>query len=355
MAYTTIDDPTDYFNTVLYSGTGGTQSITGVGFQPDWVWIKNRSDTHQHVLSDSVRGTGKELRTDITAAETTNNDITAFGSDGFSISSNGQVSNNGNSYASWNWKAGTSVSGNTGGSGTAKAYSGSVNTDAGFSIITYLGNGTAGHTIPHHLGVVPQMLIVKERANANSWYIYHHSLGNTKNQYLNTTHAEQTDGVWNDTTPTSSVFTVSDADAINRNDGTTVAYCFAEKKGYSKFGSYIGNGNADGPFSFTGFKPAFVILKNHSDAGAWIIIDNKRQGATIGGNARAASTSTSAIEANSVAIEAGAASGLVDILSNGFKVRETSADFNTSAKSYIYMAFAENPFVTSKGVPATAR
>jgi len=346
MAYTTIDDPGEYFNTKLYTGNGSAgHAITGVGFQPDWIWIKDRAATNWHSVRDSVRGTSKQLFTNEARAEETAAYVTAFGSDGFTLgTSNTDVNANNNTYVSWNWKAGTSVSGNTTGSGTAKAYSGSVSADAGFSIITYLGNGTAGHTIPHHLGVVPQMIIVKERANANSWYVYHHSLGNTKNLYLNGTHAAQTDGVWNDTTPTSSVFTLVDGAPVNRNDGTTVAYCFAEKKGYLKTGKWIGNGNNDGPFSYTGFKPAFILIKRTDVAKNWYINDNKRLGYN---------PSNPYLSPNITAAETGATE--IDILSNGFKIRQSGTGHNQTGGTYIFMAIAENPFVTSTGVPATAR
>jgi len=355
MAYTDIDKPSDYFETLLSTGDGGSQTFTGLDFQPDWVWSKRRQ-THVHQLYDSVRtaGSGKALQSDSTAAEGgdggTYGYLSSFTSDGFAStagsSNNNYFNADGGTYVFWNWKAGTSVSGNTTGSGTAKAYSGSVSADAGFSIITYLGNGTAGHTIPHHLGVVPQMIIVKERANANSWYVYHHSLGNTKNLYLNGTHAAQTDGVWNDTTPTSSVFTLVDGAPVNRNDGTTVAYCFAEKQGYSKFGSYTGNGNADGTFISTGFKPAWIMIKaTDQDGEGWFMFDNKRDvdnavDKHLIGNANGAEAS---------------GSHAMDFVSNGIKIRNGGDGTNTSAKNYVYMAFAKNPFVTSTGVPATAR
>jgi len=358
MAYTTIDDPSAYFQTKTYTGTDASpQAFTLDGnsdLQPDWVWIKNLGYANKHVLFDSVRGVEKSLTSNSTAAEVNQNSdggyLSAFNSDGFTLtegsSSDNDTNDNRYNYAAWNWKAGTSVSGNTTGSGTAKAYSGSVSTDAGFSIITYLGNGTAGHTIPHHLGVVPQMIIVKERANANSWYVYHHSLGNTKNLYLNGTHAAQTDGVWNDTTPTSSVFTLVDGAPVNRNDGTTVAYCFAEKQGYSKFGSYIGNNNANGPFVHTGFKPAWLMIKIASGTtNNWMMYDNKRSLFNL---------TDDILEANNTGAEG---EGLgIDLLSNGFKIRTAAGNgtnFNTG--KYIYMAFAQAPFVTSKKVPTTAR
>jgi len=349
MAYTDIDDPSAYFQTTLYTGNGQAgHAITNSGnsdLAPNWVWIKQRNGTGTHRITDSVRGVQDEFIANDSIAEDTNGGgLSAFGSDGFTLGDSGAYNGNNNTYVSWNWKAGTSVSGNTTGSGTAKAYSGSVSADAGFSIITYLGNGTAGHTIPHHLGVVPQMIIVKERANANSWYVYHHSLGNTKNLYLNGTHAAQTDGVWNDTTPTSSVFTLVDGAPVNRNDGTTVAYCFAEKKGYLKTGKWIGNGNNDGPFSYTGFKPAFILIKRTDTAKNWYINDNLRLGYNV---------NNPYLSPNLTAAETGGTE--IDILSNGFKIRASGTGHNQTGGTYIFMAIAENPFVTSTGVPATAK
>ena len=346
----------------MYTGNGGTLAVTNDGnsdLQPDLVWAKSRTQGNSHVLFDVVRtfAGDKELQSNNTGAEGASDSagygyISAVGSDGFTAqagSTAGDYTNvNNQSYVGWQWKAGTAVSGNTSGSGTAKAYSGSVNTDAGFSIIAYLGNGTAGHTIPHHLGVVPQMIIVKERANANSWYVYHHSLGNAKNLYLNTTHAEQTDGVWNDTTPTSSVFSVSDANAINRNNGTTVAYCFAEKQGYSKFGTYLGNGNNDGTYIHLGFKPAFVMVKKVDATANWSLIDNKRDPFNV---------TYHFLEPNVVDDEfiPSSPQAAFDFCSQGFKCRSSNGAINSSGHTFLYMAFAENPFVTSTGVPATAR
>ena len=354
MAYTDIDDPSAYFQVNLHSGDGGTgQTLTFDGnsdLQLDFHWARCRSEAgREWQVIDTVRGITKGLTTVTTATEYTEAKyVTAIGSDGYSIGQNNDNNKANETYVSYNWKTGTSVSGNTTGSGTAKAYSGSVSTDAGFSIIAYLGNGTAGHTIPHHLGVVPQMIIVKERANANSWYVYHHSLGNAKNLYLNTTHAEQTDGVWNDTTPTSSVFSVSDANAINRNNGTTVAYCFAEKQGYSKFGTYLGNGNNDGTYIHLGFKPAFVMVKKVDATANWSLIDNKRDPFNVTYHFLEPNVSDDEFIPSSP-------QAAFDFCSQGFKCRSSNGAINSSGHTFLYMAFAENPFVTSTGVPATAR
>jgi len=350
MAYTDIDDPGEYFNTVLYTGTGSSNAISGVGFSPNWVWIKERDSTSSHSVSDTIRGVTKRLNPDLTDDEETLSGLmTSFDSDGFTNAADNGVNENTKTYVAWNWKAGTAVSGNSGGSGTAKAYSGSVNTDAGFSIIKYIGNGSSGHTIPHHLSAIPKMMIIKNMTtNSTNWMIYHVALGNTKAIYFTTAYADIDAGWWNNTSPTSSVFTLGNHDNHNANDNSVIAYCFAEKQGYSKFGSYVGNGNADGTFFYLGFKPAWVMLKKTTDGtSSWCIFDNKRLGRNPN-NPRLYAN-------NNNASEGASDEAYVDILSNGFKLRGAQPDINLSGKTYIYMAFAEQPFVTSTGVPATAK
>jgi len=350
MAYTDIDDPGEYFNTVLYTGTGSSNAISGVGFSPNWVWIKERDSTSSHSVSDTIRGVTKRLNPDLTDDEETLSGLmTSFDSDGFTNAADNGVNENTKTYVAWNWKAGTAVSGNSGGSGTAKAYSGSVNTDAGFSIIKYIGNGSSGHTIPHHLSAIPKMMIIKNMTtNSTNWMIYHVALGNTKAIYFTTAYADIDAGWWNNTSPTSSVFTLGNHDNHNANDNSVIAYCFAEKQGYSKFGSYVGNGNADGTFFYLGFKPAWVMLKKTTDGtSSWCIFDNKRLGRNPN-NPRLYAN-------NNNASEGASDEAYVDILSNGFKLRGAQPDINLSAKTYIYMAFADKPLVTSTGVPGTAR
>jgi len=347
MAYTTIDKPTDYFETVIWTGNGSGRDIT-VSHGTNWIWGKRRNGTNAHWLMDTVRGVDKRLISNSTAVEDDPSTaiLTAFNSNGFSLGTNSECNLNGATYVGWSWKAGTSVSGTTTGSGTGKAYSGSVSTTAGFSIIKYLGNGTAGHTIPHHLGAVPEWILVKQTIGGDeNWFSYHVGLGNTKDIHLNQANAGATADSWNDTTPTSSVFSISDQSAVNGNGNTHVAYCFAEKQGYSKFGSYVGNGNVEGPFVYTGFKPAFVLVKNgSSNATNWSIVDNKRDSSNDGTPKLLLPDSNSAESTFS----------FIDLLSNGFKLRYSS-DSNTSGNVMIYMAFAENPFVTSTGIPTTAR
>ena len=344
MAYTTIDKPTDYFNIVLYTGNGGTQSITGVGFAPNWVWGKSRSVTEGNAVHDTVRGARKNILTNTDAAEEDIASITAFGSDGFSLGSNAHLNKNNSSMVAWNWKAGTSFSNSAGANSATIASTGSVNTDAGFSIISYTGTGSNG-TVAHGLGVAPSMIIIKNRESTENWLVYHQDLGNTNALKLNLdTATEATVYYWNNTSPTSSTFSLGSGSEANTDAEGNIAYCFAEKKGYSKFGSYTGNGNADGPFIYTGFKPAFVLIKAFSRTHNWPMLDNKRSTTNV---------VTKRIDANLTIVEA--TDDFVDFCSNGIKIRNSYASFNGSGETYIYMAFAEQPFVTSTGVPATAR
>ena len=348
-----IDKPSDYFNTKLYTGNGSSgHAITGVGFQPDLVWIKPRDQAYNHRLFDVVRGAGKKISSDTNSAEATDtNEQTSFNSDGFTIGSDAGTNANTKTYASWNWKAGTSVSGDTTGSGTLKTYTGSVNTTSGFSIIKYTGNGTAGHTIPHHLGVAPSAIFVKKLNELGDWSNYHSVLGNAGYMRLNNTNAFATASTyWNNTSPTSSVFTTGTTGNINGSGSTYIAYCFADVQGYSKFGSYTGNGSTDGTFVYTGFKPAWFMIKRTNANSYWTIFDNKRS--SSGGS----NEIDYSLDANvSNAEETGTSVNDVDFLSNGIKIREDNGDLNSSGSTIIYMAFAENPFVTSTGVPATAR
>ena len=347
MAYTTIDDPTLYFNTVLYTGTGATHNITGVGFQPDWVWIKNRSITANHHLFDIARGATKYLLTNVTNAEATDaQQLQSFDADGFTVGTNGNVNGSGNNIVAWNWLGANASSSNTDGSITSSV---SANTTAGFSIVSYTGNGTAGATIGHGLGTTPSMIITKTRSITQNWFVYHKSLGETKAIYLDLTNAPTTTSTaWNDTAPTSSVFSVGTEAGTNSSGATLIAYCFAEKKGYSKFGSYTGNGSADGTFIHTGMKPSYFLLKSSSNAESWHIYDNQRANAYN-------PHETVAPRANDSSAESTASTYGIDFVSNGVKLRGSGSGINGSGYSYIYMAFASNPFVTSSGVPACAR
>ena len=342
MAYITFQ-PSDYFNTKLYTGNGSTQSITGVGFQPDWLWIKNRDGTNNHILQDAVRGATKSLESDGTGAETTSSTrVTSFDSDGFSIGSAGTNNTNTNNYVSWNWKANGSGSANTDGSISSTV---SANTTAGFSIVTYTGTGATA-TVGHGLGVAPSVIIQKKTSASATWLVKHPAIGTNGYIRLDASNASATDAaIWNSTDPTSTVFSIGTDATINGSGATSVAYCFAEKKGFSKFGSYTGNGNADGTFVYTGFRPAFVIFKLSSASGEhWGILDNKRD--TFN------ETDTLLFANLNQAEQSG---GDVDFLSNGFKHRGTDGRSNSSGATYIYMAFASEPLVSSNDIPATAR
>ena len=346
MAYTTINKSTDYFNTKLYTGNGSTNAITGVGFEPSLTWIKNRSNTSSHNVFDAVRGATKAIFTNATDAEYTEaSRLSAFNSDGFTI--NGDTSNqtnaNNDNFVSWNWKANGAGSANTDGSISSTV---SANTTSGFSIVSFTATGSAS-TIGHGLGVVPKVVLVKSRTAVLNWFMYNSNFAGANDFItLNETGAVQANSVvFNGTAPTSSVFSVG---TVHGNGSDVIAYCFAEKTGYSKFGSYVGNGNADGTFVYTGFKPAFVMVKRSSGADNWMITDNKRS--SSGGNnvidrrilpnlSNAEFTNTSPM----------------DLLSNGFKHRDGDDINNASGSTYIYMAFAEAPLVGSNNVPCTAR
>ena len=348
MAYTTINKSSEHFNTKLYTGTGSSQSVTGVGFQPDFTWIKQRSGTEQNVLFDAVRGVQKYIASNTTAAEaTTATTLTAFNADGFTEGGHGMTGANGSTYASWNWKAGGGQgSSNTDGS-INTTYT-SVNTTSGFSISKYTGTG-ANATVGHGLGAVPKMIITKNLQQGNEgWLVYHASMGNTKKCNLNSGGDFGTDATaWNSTTPTNDVFSIGTNWGSNGNGHPMVAYCFADKKGYSKFGSYVGNGNSNGTFVYTGFKPAFVMFKNNYSATHWQMYDTTRNTFNVIDDLLRANESN--------AENTNDANESIDILSNGFKCRGVSnANNNWSGNTYIYMAFGQS-IVGSNNVPATGR
>jgi len=332
---TSTTQANDYFNPVLYTGTGSTRTVTGVGFQPDFLWIKERSEARDHALFDAVRGAGKYLFSNTTDAEdTATSMMSAFTSDGFTVGASSYTNANTQTYVSWNWKAGGTGVTNTAGTITSTV---SANTTAGFSVVTWTYNSSGG-TIGHGLGVAPSMIIQKIRDTAGyNWDVYHVSVGATKRLSINTTAAEQTfTGPWNNTTPTSTVFS-SGASWYPSGD-KVVSYCFAAVPGYSAFGSYTGNGSTDGPFVFTNFRPRFVMIKISSSTGNWVIIDTARGTYNAIGPRLYADLSDAEYTADRY-----------DILSNGFKIRTTSGESNSSGGTYIYMALAENPFKYSLG------
>jgi hypothetical protein len=343
MAYTTIDLPTEYFNTTAYTGDGvvGRNLTTGI-FQPDWVWIKSRSDADNHRLVDAVRGATKHLESDNTSAEQTSSNVTAFTPTGITLSSNGAVNANTETYVAWAWLGANSTASNTAGSITSTV---SANTTSGFSIVSYTGTGSNA-TVGHGLGSTPKFIAVKKRSATSNWGVQHANYSILTGLAFNST-AVDVGGTtwWNSTLPTSSVFSVGTDTVTNASSATFIAYCFADVKGYSKFGSYTGDGSSDGPFIYTGFKPAFVMAKASSTTSNWTIYDNMRPAYNQSRNPLYANTS-----------DAEQVSGLAfDILSNGFKWREGGGQGNDSGVTFIYMAFAENPFVTSTGIPTTAR
>jgi hypothetical protein len=349
MAFSAIIKPTDYFNTKLYTGNFSTNAITGVGFQPDLTWIKTRTTAGEdHYLFDVIRGATNYMHSNTVAAQGTNSaTLTAFGSDGFTVGANNSVNKSGEPLVSWNWKANGAGSSNTDGSITSTV---SVNTTSGFSISTYTGNGTSGATIGHGLGVAPAVVLVKRLNATSDWVMYHKGMGASKFIVLNTT-AEQASsaGIFYNTAPTSSIFYVGSDGATNASGGTYVAYCFADVQGFSKMGSYVGNGSNDGSFIYTGFKPAFVLIRGTElPAGTdWYIFDSKREGYNL---------NDTELQPNNSGIESTDQTS-IDILSNGFKCRNSNNNTGGNGEPYIYMAFAEAPFVANSGesIPTTAR
>ena len=348
MAYTTIKKPSDYFNTKLWSGNGSSQALTGVGHQTDMVWIKSRTDTRKHNLYDVVRGVQKRIVPNDTVAEDTATGVTAFGTDGFTVGSETDTNGSSRNFVGWSWNANGAGVANTDGTISSTV---SANTTSGFSIVTYSGTGSAG-TVGHGLGVAPSMIIVKVRTGRTaSWLVYHKGIASdaeTDFLKLESTDAAADEAtIWNDTAPTSSVFSVGTEDTVSGSGNTFVAYCFAEKQGFSKFGSYLANAQTgiNGPFIYLGFKPSLVIIKNTAATG-WYMYDNKRN--PYNRVAKALFPDSNAAEYDYT--------DRLDFLSNGFAIRGASAstgDNSPAGQKYIYIAFAEEPLVGDN--PATAR
>ena len=363
MAYTNIDDPSAFFQVALYNGTASDNNvITNDGnsdLQPDWLFFKHRTaSTQDWYVVDSSRGSTKGLATNTSAAETTSSsstkDFQSFNTDGFTVGTpeNTDACNSIGTKAAWQWKCnGGTTSSNTDGSITSTVQ---ANQDAGFSIVTWTGNTTgSSQTIGHGLGAAPKTIIVKDRDSTAVWVSYHEPLGTGKYLQLHSNAAQGSiSNYWSSTAPSSTVFGVIGdnggagyANNVSGND--MIAYCFAEKQGYSKFGSYIGNGSTNGPFVYTGFKPAFIMRKRTDGSGGWDILDYKRDPTNLADQFLTANANSA--ESNYLDIFS------IDILSNGFKFRTSRYESNQSGSTYIYMAFAENPFTTSTGIPTTAR
>lgn len=350
MAYTNIDDPSVHFQVKTYSGTGSTTSITNDGnsdLQPDWIWIKKRNATASHMIADSTRGTTKYLSSDVSDAESTaTNRVTAFNSDGFSLGNAGSVNNGSHTYVGWQWKCnGGTTSSNTTGSITTTVQ---ANSDAGFNIVTYTGNGSNSN-FGHGMSEQPDMVFVKRRNAAGNWCVWHKDLTSSYYMQLDTTISQQT-GPWDGLDPSSGVVFVYNGALVNGNGDDYVAYIFKSKQGYSKFGRYVGTGSsvnsyAFGPRIHTGFKPAWVMVKRKDGTGNWVIWNHKTGPYNL---------NDPYVYANEASSEATSTTQGIDFLSNGFKIRNTYNDAGTGGGDYIYAAFAQNPFVSSSGVVSPA-
>ena len=335
MAYTTIDNPELYYQSQLYTGNGSANHAITLGgsedMQPDLVWIKNRDQTDQHCWFDSTRGATKMIGSNITTAQVTATDtLDSFTSDGFQVDADVKVNTNTEKYVAWCWKESAT---------------------SGVDIVSYTGNDTA-RTISHSLSAVPHFIYIELLAAAHHSVIYHHentAAPETDYLVLNTNAATSDSAtIFNDTAPTSSVFSVGSAEQTNDDGNALIAYVFTSIQGFSKFGGYVGNGNVDGTFIYTGFRPAWILIKKTSGAGSWYMHDNKREGF----NGIAHNYGNDVLEPHNANAEA---EGYLDIVSNGFKIRSTGVGINNSGSPHVFMAFAEAPLVNSNGVPCNAR
>jgi hypothetical protein len=352
MAYTTIDDPTLHFRVKAYTGNGTNDTAytwdeTHANMQPDWLWFKNRDENQSHAVFDSVRGATLRLVANETGAEgTENTNLDSFDSNGFTVDNELIVNGSSDKMVVWGWKAGGSASSNSDGSVTTSV---SANTTAGFSIVSYTGTGSVG-TFGHGLGAKPNVMIQKKRSGSAAWTVYHDKVASdpaTDYLYLNSSAAaDDYADHFNDTEPTSSLFTLGTDTSVNGSSATNIMYCFAEKKGYSKFGSYQGNGNANGTFVYTGFRPAWLMVKRTSGSYNWGMFDNKRNTSNLTNLFLAADGSEAEITTTSYPF---------DFYSNGFKVRGTGGGGNADGETYLFFVFAEAPFTNSSGVPCNAR
>ena len=360
MAYTSIDDPSEYFQTTLYTGNASSRSITNTGnsdLQPDWVWLKKRNEAQNHTVYDSTRGVSKILFPDGTDAEATSPSVlTAFNSDGFSLSADALGNDNNDTYVAWQWKCNggttTSVSAGTVDSNSTTACVRQVNTTAGFSIITYTADADGETFLEHGLGTAPYWVIVKDRGNAESWQVGHLSNTGTASFYnfleLDGNGASSANSNrWLNTAPTANLINIGGGNSVGGNGRNYVLYAFAPRKGYSQFGRWKGNGDVDGPFSYTGFAPRWLMVKNASGSGHWKINDTARDFNSTYGNDASLNADENVAEYTSASLN-------VDFLSNGFKIKSADGEINADGSIYVYMAFAEHPFVSSEGVPVTA-
>ena len=350
MAYTTIPKSTAYFNTKLYSGTSAIQTVSGVGFEPSWIWTKSRTNAGNNRVVDQVRGLTKYIRTNgVNVEQTYTNAITAVNSDGFVLGADASndFNLNGQNYVSWNWKANGQGSSNTDGS-INTTYT-SANTTSKCSIVKWVGTG-ANATVGHGLGVIPSSVWVKNLNEGEDWTVWHKGLAGTHCLVLNSTAGDANGGAgpWNSTIPDANVFSLGTWNSTNKASSNMIAYVFAECQGFSKINRYSGNGNANGSFIYTGHKPAFVMIKCASHPSLeWNIWDNKRNPLNVADKVLWANTTNTEAE---IAYDYD-----IDMLSNGFKVRTADSRLNANGYNYFYWSFAEEPLVSTNGQPATAR
>jgi len=344
MAYTTIDKSSLHFSTNLYTGNGGNQTITGVGHTPSFVWFKSRDAGNSHALVNSVSGTNKVLYSDSNSSEQSISAQT-FNSDGFALVQDAganSINSNGSTKVAWSWKLNGQGSSNT--DGTINTTYTSANPTSGVSISMYEGTGSNA-SFGHGLSTAPEFVMVKGLDATSQWYLYSKSVGAGKSGLLDNASVWGSDTTsWQNTDPTSSVVTIGNDGGTNSSGNTMLAYCFTPVKGFSAMGGYTGNGSADGTFVYTGFKPAFIMIKRTDTTASWVMFDNKRLGYNVANYQLYANSSTT--EGNNV---------LIDITSNGFKCRANHADTNSNGSPYIYVAFAEAPLVGSNNIPANAR
>ena len=345
MAYTTVNKSTDFFKVANYTGDASVKNITDLSFTPGLVWIKG--GTHDHIWTDQVRGATKYVRSNTTNAEATASGVTAFNSNGFTLGSAGETNQSGIEYYANSWKANGQGSSNT--DGTINSTYTSASATSGFSIVKYTGTGSNA-TVGHGLGVAPKMIMVKNLSTNRDWAIYHkfsNPDGTGAQYYLHFNNSDprsSSSTFWQNTDPTSSVFSIGTSNGVNTSGDNYIAYCYADTQGFSKFGAYTGNGSTDGVFNFTGFTPAFVMVKRTNTAENWFYYDNNRSPF----NVRAKYLVADGTGTNSNA-------DFCDFVSNGFKIRVSNSSFNENNSTFLYMCFAEAPLVGSNNVPANAR
>ena len=348
MAYANINKATGFCSSGIYDGTGSSNAITGVGFQPDLVWIKDRGNDTANLLFDAVRGATKRLTSNNTDAEGTGSEqLTAFGSDGFTVGTNGDANASGENFVNWNWKAGT-TSGLTGGTITPSSYS--INTTSGFGIYKYTGTGSTG-TIAHGLGVKPGLIIIKSTTATQQWSVYHKAMGATDALVMNTTAAKDTSSnFWNDTEPTSTLFTIGTNGQLNTSAETYIAYVWAPVNGFSRFTGYTGNGNSNGPTVYTGFKPSYLLIKRF-DSGTlnWVTKDNARDTFNPVRNYIYPNLSNAGTNIGPPATAGGYE---VDFYGTGFKIKTSDDKWNNDGGQFICIAFGQT-IVGDNGVVAT--